>query len=104
SGAPTSFSSARIDVDRPDCTMCSRSAARVKLRSSASATKWRRCRNSILQLYLRQRWNPSETVPQELVCPDGSALFGLSRPMSLQRGPSRDDYRRTNDRPYDESP
>src|SRR6201985_2171753 len=46
-GVPSSRSRAWIEFDRPDCTMSSRLAARVMLRSSASARKWRSCLSSI---------------------------------------------------------
>src|ERR1700722_7080047 len=45
-GVPSSRSRACSEFDRPDCTMSSRLAAPVMLRSSASARKWRSCRSS----------------------------------------------------------
>lgn len=38
-------------VDSPDCAMCTRPAARVKVPSSATATKYRSCRNSMPAMY-----------------------------------------------------
>ena len=47
SAAPTSCSSCRIWALTPDWLMCTRPAARVKLASSATATRYSSCRNSI---------------------------------------------------------
>ncbi len=49
---PNSSSSSLIARDKGGCSMCSRSAARVKCSSSAKATKHRRCRNSICSAFL----------------------------------------------------
>jgi len=45
----TRDSLARIDADRPDCATRIRSAARVKCRSSATATKYSRCLSSTIE-------------------------------------------------------
>ena len=47
SSAPRSCSSCRICALTPDWLMCTRSAARVKLASSATATKYSSCLSSI---------------------------------------------------------
>ena len=52
SEAPRSRSSARIETDSPDWTIWTRRAARVKLRSSAVATKCSSWRSSIESSFL----------------------------------------------------
>lgn len=49
SGVRSSCSSARTEADRPDCDTATRSAARVKCRSSATATKCSSWRNSMIE-------------------------------------------------------
>ena len=58
--APNSFSSERIDADRPDWAMCRRCAARVKWHSCATATKCSSCLSStVLHLH------PSATTSRQ---------------------------------------
>ena len=47
STAPTASSSCRIWVDSTCCATCTRRAPALKLASSATATKYRRCRSSM---------------------------------------------------------
>ena len=50
---PSSFSRLRTPAETADCTTCKRSAARVKLSSSATATKVASWRSSTSGLYRR---------------------------------------------------
>lgn len=56
---------ARPARDRGDCSMCSRSAARVKWSYSATARKQRTCRNSIIPARLQGCFTLTITFPFE---------------------------------------
>ena len=77
SGAPRSCSRARIEVDSADCAMWHRRAARVKFRSSATATNcsswWTSIDRFMRSIY--QDWILREITPYRLRHGSGTTCF-----------------------------